>query len=110
MIDERRGRGNDQCDHRLGQRRLLSGRVDHKPVTRSSSGGDGAAHELGLAVEVAVERGTRAAGLAGDVVERGLRQAEPGDAGEERIDGAVSRHRTVRIRGTVSSSSRTLIP
>ena len=49
----------------------------------------------GLAGEVAVERGPGAAGLAGDVVERGLGDADPGDAG----DGAVEESRGGAVEG-----------
>ena len=58
------------CDHDAGDALVLG---DHR-----------AAHDLGLAVEVPVEGGARAPGFAGDVVDRGLRQAEAADAREDR--------------------------
>src|SRR5262249_56047078 len=52
-------------------------------------GGDGGRGELTLPAEVAVQRGAGAAGLTGNVVEGGLGEPVPGDAGEGGPDRAV---------------------
>ena len=72
-------------------------------VSRPSSAATGAAHERGLAVEVAVERGPGTPCLAGDVVERGLRQAEPADAREQGGGGRG------RPRLTVAGAARSAV-
>ena len=63
-------------------------------------GGDGSAQDRGLAVVVAVERGARAAGFAGDVVDGGLAEAEAPDADQGRIaDPQIGGRATVKVIG-----------
>src|SRR5213075_330621 len=63
-----RGRGGDG-DDRVRQRGLGATGADDEPCDAGLFRDYGAAHELGLAVEVPVESRTRAARLTGDVVE-----------------------------------------
>ena len=81
--------GRDECEHGVGECRLLAGRRDRASRDPRELDIDGATHERALAVEVAIERGPRAPRFTSDVVEGGLRQPEPGDAHEQCLDGAL---------------------
>ena len=88
---ERNGsaRGEDHRDDRVGECFGPAGSPEHairEGVHLAVEGG----REQGIAAgEAAVDGGPGAAGLAGDVVEGGLGDADPGDAGQGRIEDPV---------------------
>ncbi len=97
MRAEPRGGFEHYCDDRALEIVGRLGRgtqpgLEHRGLTRDERGDDGV-----LAGEVAVEGRAGAAGFAGDVVEGGLADADPGDAGDRRVEqpraGAVEGHR-----------------
>ena len=78
---------DDDGGDRVAERRRV-GRGGDAPRRASASGlaGDERDEQLLLAREAPVDGGPGAAGLAGDVVERGLGQPDPRDAGEGRVE------------------------
>src|SRR5204863_4481913 len=83
--DELARRHGDERDDRVRERGFTAGGGDGQGGHARQLHVDGVRHEGALAVEVAVERGARAGGFTRNGVERALREAEPGDAGQQRI-------------------------
>ena len=79
----------DHRDDRVGERSARPGRGDDRVARALGLALDERGEQRLLAGEAPVDGGPGAAGLAGDVVERGLGQPDPGDAGERGIEDPV---------------------
>ncbi len=88
MADQRRGRGGDDRRDRFAEGRGPVGCGAQLAAEGGDLPVDERAEQLLLAGEVAVDRGARAPGLAGDVVERRLGHADPPDARQGRVEDA----------------------
>ncbi len=98
------GRAHHDRDHGVLERRCLRCGGLQLPFEGAGLTGDERAQQRGLAREVAVQRGSRAAGLARDVVERGLGDSHPRDAGH----GGVEQTRGDAVEGDAVGDQRFL--
>src|SRR5690349_14610163 len=93
MRVERAGAGADDRDDRVGERFGAGRRVEELVGERRNLALDHRAEQGLAAGEAPVDGGAGAAGLAGDVVEGGLGDADPRDADEGAVEDAVGEGR-----------------
>ena len=87
------GRGEDHRVDRVGERVGAAGGVEHAVGERRDLAVEDRLHQRLAAGEAAVDGGPGAAGFLGDVVERGLGDADPGDARERGVEDPVGHGR-----------------